>query len=262
MLGSPVDCTIEWLQTLPFLALTAILVIICFVSILLLMRFFSKSGLYIYVVVAVLVSNIQVLKMTEADFFNQPITLGSMVFTTSFLATVILAEYFGKKAAHKAIWLGFISYFLVSLMMILTLGFKPVDIKPGFEEYLWARESHDHLYCIFSPAPRLFIAGLIAYIIGQYCNVGFFSFVRKLLPGDRWLWLGNFSAMMLSALVDDVAYSFSAWYLLPEVPLSLNIILYSMIIPSYIIRLTVNTLSIPIVYLARYFLPKPQKIEQ
>ncbi len=256
------DDLIGWLHTLPFWAVSTGLVLVCFISILVLLRLYSKSGLYAYIIVAVVVSNIQVLKMSHSSFFTQPITLGSMVFTTSFLATVILTEYFGKQAAHKGILLGFAGYFLMSLFMVITLGFKPIDVQPGYEEFAWASENHHHLYCIFSPAPRLFLAGVIAYFFGQFCNVGVFSAIRRVLKGDKWLWLGNLSAMISSALVDDLTYSFFAWYFLPEKALPVSIIIYSMVIPSFLIRLTVNTVSTPVVYLAKYFLPKVQKVQQ
>ena len=61
---------------------------------------FGEIGLYIYSAIAIIVANIQVLKLVKFSFFSEPIALGTVLFASTFLCTDILAEYYGAKKAR------------------------------------------------------------------------------------------------------------------------------------------------------------------
>ena len=78
-----------------------------FAAILVIYRFFGRVGLYAWVPISVIVANIQVIKTIE--LFGISASLGNIVYATSFLATDILSENYGKKDAGKAVGIGFLS---------------------------------------------------------------------------------------------------------------------------------------------------------
>ena len=104
-----------------------IFLIISFTSLLILLKFFGEVGLYVFTTVAVIVANIQVLKIVKFPFFTEPVALGTILFESTFLCTDILAEYYGTKSARKNILLGFSGFLLMTILMLFTLGFKPLN---------------------------------------------------------------------------------------------------------------------------------------
>jgi len=86
-------------------------------------RFFGKFGLYAVIVASVITANIQVLKTVQ--LFGLVATLGNVLYAGIFFATDILSEVYGKKAARRGVWLGFIGMALMTLWMQLGLKFIP-----------------------------------------------------------------------------------------------------------------------------------------
>ena len=122
-----------------------IFLLVSFSSILIFLKFFGKSGLYIYTVIAVIAANIQVLKIVQFPFFTEPVALGTILFASIFLCTDILAEYYGTKSARKNIILGFFGFLLMTFFMLFTLGFEPLNNTNRGETYAWALETQNNL---------------------------------------------------------------------------------------------------------------------
>ena len=128
-------------------------VFFCYITILIFLRFFGVAGLYIFSVIAIIVANIQLLKLVKFSFFLDPIPLGTVLFASTFLCTDILAEHYGPIKARKNVMIGFAGFLLMTLLMLFTLGFNPVDIK-----------IQNNLSSIFLPLPIFFAASMIAYL--------------------------------------------------------------------------------------------------
>ena len=79
------------------LPVTYFLVILCY-------RVFGKSGLFLWTVIATIAANIEVLIVVDA--FGMEMTLGNILFASTFLVTDILSENYGKKEARRAVFLG------------------------------------------------------------------------------------------------------------------------------------------------------------
>ncbi|MBW9235682.1 queuosine precursor transporter, partial [Leptospira santarosai] len=65
----------------------------------------------------------QVTKLIE--IFGLTATLGNAIYGSIFLVTDILNEKYGKKEAKKAVWLGFISLLMMTVIMQMVLLFEP-----------------------------------------------------------------------------------------------------------------------------------------
>ena len=99
-------------ELLSFLAL-----IVCFSVILALAWLFGKEGLFAYSAVVTIAANIQVLKLTKYSMIDNPVALGTVLFSTIFAVDNILAEYYDTKTAKKCVLIGFLCYLFFTLVM-------------------------------------------------------------------------------------------------------------------------------------------------
>ena len=67
-------------------------------------RFFGKQGIFAWTVICTIAANIEVLILVHA--FGLDTTLGNVIFASSFLATDIMSEIFGKKDASRCVKIG------------------------------------------------------------------------------------------------------------------------------------------------------------
>ena len=67
-------------------------------------KFLGKTGLYCWTVIATIAANIEVLIVVDA--FGMEMTLGNILFASTFLVTDILSEKEGKKESQKAVIIG------------------------------------------------------------------------------------------------------------------------------------------------------------
>ena len=92
---------VESMNQIPIFISWLFFLFICLLTILLLLKLFGEVGIFIYTVIAIISANIQVLKIVEFPFFSNPIALGTILFSSTFLATDILTEYYDLKLQGK-----------------------------------------------------------------------------------------------------------------------------------------------------------------
>ena len=256
VMESSVHRLIAALQALPPEALWPVLLVACFGAVLVLYRLFGEVGLDVYVVVAVLTANVQVLKAVKFAVYPDPVALGTVVFASSYLATDILAEHHGPAAARRAVFLGFASYLIFTVLMMLTIGFAPLTAEQAGEEMAWAVANHEHIAALFTQAPSLFLAGMAAYLLSQLHDVWLFDRLKRAFDGRR-LWLRNNLSTATSAFLDNSVFSVLAWIVLAPEPLPFATVFWVYILGTWWLRLIVAALDTPFVYLARRWKPRP-----
>ncbi len=223
------------LLNLPNEALWALLLLVNFLAIIVAYRLFGKTGLYIWIPIATILANIQVLKMV--DLLAIGVTLGNITYASSFLVTDILSENYGKKAARKGVYIGFFTLFSTVLIMQIALNFQP-------NEFDFIQES---LRNIFQILPRIAAASLIAYGISQLHDIWAYNFWRNRFPENRYLWLRNNASTMVSQLIDSLLFTFIAfWGLLPHAEF------LQILITTYVLKWIVSLIDTPFLYLAKY----------
>ena len=99
------------------------MLVLDFAALIMLYRFLGKTGVYIWIPIATILANIQVLKIVQ--LFGFTATLGNVAYASLFLATDILSENHGRRAANRAVWVGFLSILLCIAIKSLALAFKP-----------------------------------------------------------------------------------------------------------------------------------------
>ncbi len=227
-----------------------ILLLVCFSTILVMLRLFGVTGLYVYIALAVIGANLQVLKVVQFSVYADPVALGTILFASTYLCTDILAEHFGRAAARKAVWIGFTSLLFFDVIMLLTLGFAPLTAEQAGAEMAWALPTHDQMQALFTPAPALFAAGMIAFFASQYHDIWLFRLLSR-LTGGRHLWLRNNASTWVSALIDNTIFSVLAWVVFAADPIGFTPLVFTFILGTYGLRVLVAVLDTPFVYLAR-----------
>lgn len=227
-----------------------LLLLVCFISVFFLNRFLGPYGLYAYIAVAIVGANIQVLKAVQFDLYPEPVALGTILFSTTYLATDILGEQFGMKAARRGVYIGFFAHLFFSTIMLLTLGFSPLTEEQAGENMAWALPYHDHMSALFTLQFSLFAAGMIAYLTSQLHDVWFYDWLKGKTKG-RFLWLRNNVSTLVSALIDNTVFSVLAWIVLSSNPLPFKTVLLTYILGTYWLRMVIAVLDTPMIYLAK-----------
>jgi len=240
---------------LPPEAVWLLTLIVCFASILLLLRLFGAAGLFIYIAVAVIGANLQVLKLVQFGVYASPVALGTILFSTTYLCTDILAEYYGARTARRAIAMGFCAYLLMTVLMLVALGYRPLTAAEAGPDLAWALDTHGHLAELFVPAPAFFVAGMTAYLVSQFYDVWMYRLIGR-LTGHRWLWLRNNGSTLISGLIDNTIFSVLAFVVLAPQPVGFQALIFTFILGTYAIRVMVAVLDTPFLYLARLVVPR------
>ena len=222
-----------------------IMLFFCYISILTFLRLFGYVGIFIYCALAVIGANIQVLKTVDFFYSPEPVALGTILFASTFLCTDILSEYFDKNKARMNILIGFCAFLFMTLLMVITIGFKPSSDD-------WVQES---LSNVFTPMTRFFIASMIAYLISQYFDVWFFNYIKR-VTSEKYLWLRNNLSTIASSLVDNTVFSIFAWILLNPEPISVYNVIMIYILGTYLLRILLALFDTPLIYLAKFFIKK------
>lgn len=245
---NPTSVLIENLSKIPPDFLEVFLFLVLALSIVLFYRFFGKAGLYAYTAIAILIGNLQVLKAVQFSFYAYPIALGTTTFASLFCVSDILTENYGKHVALKGVWLGFFSALVTTLVMVMTLGMKPShSLNPEASHFFL---NHLALVRVFTPAPAILTASLIAYIMSQYADILIFQFIKN-LTHQRWLWVRTTLSSFFSALLDTTVFSFCAWVLFAEHPVSTKTLLHTYILGGLTFRILASLAFTPLLYLTR-----------
>ena len=197
-------------------------------------RLFGKPGLFVWIGMSTVLANIQVVKTVE--MFGLNASLGNIVYGTAFLATDILNEKYGKKEARKAVWMGFSTLIIMTIIMQFAILFNPGEndiAQPA-------------LQALFGLVPRIALGSMLAYIVSQYFDVWLYAKLKKLFPSDRALWIRNNGSTMISQLLDTSIFCFIAFFGLYPFEIWLEIF-----ITTYIIKFIVAALDTPFFYMAK-----------
>lgn len=206
-----------------------------FSLLLLFYRLFGKMGLFVWIGMATVVANIQVLKTVE--LFGLTATLGNIIYGTAYLATDILNEKYSKDDAKKAVWLGFSSLLAMTVMMQIALIFEP-----GESDF-----AQGALDTLFGLIPQIALGSMAAYIISQYFDVWIYDKIRKLLPQTKYLWIRNNVGTMLSQLLDTIVFCSIAFY--GQYPLDIWLEIF---FTTYVIKFIVAIIDTPFMYIAKF----------
>ena len=207
-------------------------IIINFSGILLFYKLFKKNGLIGWICISTLIANIEVLK--SIDLFGMSLTLGNVVYGTTFLATDIVSEVYGEKESRKAVIIGLLSMITFVVAMQISLLFTPNNID----------FAHKSMKILFTLSPRICLASLIVFLISNMLDTKLYHIIKKRYP--KKLWLRNNGSTLVSQLVDTILFTTIAFYGIYN-----NKNLIMLCVTTYIIKIIISLLDTPFLYIAR-----------
>ena len=222
--------------------------ILTFSAVLILFRLFQEQGLYLWTVIATIAANVEVLIVVNA--FGMEMTLGNILFASTFLVTDILSELYSKKSAQQAVYLGIatsVIFILISQSWMLYVPNENDFASPAIRT-------------VFSNTPRLMIVGIVVYVIVQLFDVWayhkWWAYTKQKFGDSRkFLWLRNNGSTMVSQLLNTLLFTWGAFLGTHN-----TATLISIAMSSYIIVLVTSIADTPFVYLARYLHRKKESV--
>ena len=204
-----------------------------------LFRIFKEQGLYLWTIVATIAANIEVMIVVNA--FGMEMTLGNILFASTFLVTDICSEIYGKKVAQKSVYMGIATSILFVIISQSWLLYQPSDAD-------WAMP---FIKAIFSNTPRMMITGIVVYSIVQMFDVWayhkWWEFTKKKFGDEkRFLWLRNNGSTIISQLLNTILFTWGAFAGMYDTKT-----LVSIACSSYAIFIVTSLTDTPFVYLAR-----------
>lgn len=212
-------------------------IVVNFTGILVAYKLFGKTGLFVWAGIASIITNIEVTKCV--DMFGLSVTLGNVIYSSTFLATDILSETYGSKDARKAVWIGFFTSIAFTVIIQISMLFTP-----NSQDFV-----STSMDTVFGLLPRLTVASLIAYLVSNMLDTFLFDIFKRISP--KHLWLRNNAATLISQLVDNVIFTAIAWIGVFD--------LHTMIelgITSQIIKSAIALCDTPFLYMAKRIKPR------
>ena len=228
--------------------LLIISLLISFGATLLFLKLFGKSGLYVWIGISAILANIEVTILVRAFGMDQ--TLGNTLFASSYLATDILSELYGKKDANRGVKFG-----IITTLFFIVLSFMWTHYIPAADD--WAMPS---VKALFSNTPRILLASLIGYAVSEAIDVWLYHkwwdlTAKKSGNKNKFLWFRNNFSTLISQLINIVIFNFGAFlgiYGFRE--------LIAITMACYIIYIATSLLDTPFIYIAR-LIGKTEKSE-
>ncbi len=220
-----------------------ILIILSFLTIyggvVLFYRYFGKNGLIAFNVAAAILANIEVLLLVRA--FGTEMTLGNVLFASTFLITDIMSENHSRKDANRAVIISTLCSVFFVILSQMWLLYTP-------SENDWANGA---FHTIFSSTPRIVCASLVVYLISQLTDVWLYHkwwdwCRRRFGDENKGLWIRNNGSTLISQLLNTLLYTFFAFYGTYSFQT-----LVSIFISSYLIYAITSLLDTPFVYWCR-----------
>ncbi|WP_027183373.1 queuosine precursor transporter [Desulfovibrio inopinatus] len=195
----------------------------------------------VFFVSVLLISNIASTKILELGSFT--FDGGTILFPLSYIFGDILTEVYGYGRSRRVIWLGFFSAFLMSTVLMIVGALPPAADWP-----------HQSAYeTILGLTPRIVIASLVAYFLGEFVNS--YAMARlKIVSKGKFLWVRTIGSTIAGEFVDTVIFVVIAFWGVFSTDLLITII-----ISNYIFKTMVEILFTPLTYLIVGFLKNAER---
>lgn len=164
-----------------------------------------------------------------------PITLGTALYVTIFLATAVLNENYGRKVAEDTAKM---SVVVMVLFQLFLQAIRIAEPAAGIEALSGAMDS------VFTASLRIVGAGLVVYYISQRLEIALYDWMKR-RSGEKKLWLRNNVATIIAQFFDTFAFAFLAFYGVFEGWLALAAVAYG-------VKLFVIIADTPLAYLSRH----------
>lgn len=190
-----------------------------------------------FFVAVLLISNIVSVKAVRLGVPFTPIFFsfdgGTLLFPFSYIFADILTEVYGYERSRRVIWSGFAGLLLMGVLTWLV-GVIPADPE-------WPLQ--DSYRNLLMTAPRIALASIIAYFVGEFSNSYILSRL-KIFTRGRYLWTRTIGSTLVGELIDSILFVLIAFGGVWE-----NSLVLRVLISNYIFKTGYEILATPLTYI-------------
>lgn len=185
-------------------------------------------SLFALFITCLLVSNIVAGKLILV--FGLVLPAAVILFPITYILGDVFTEVYGFKNTRIVIWAGFAANVLMSLVFLATLALPHPDFWKGQSSY----------EAVLGLTPRIVLASLVAYWVGEFANSITLSALKKATKG-RHLWTRTISSTVIGQGFDTVLFIGISFF--GSVPLS---VLLGMMLAQYLFKVAYEVVLTPL----------------
>ena len=207
----------------------------------------NVSRLYVILgclfVTCLLISNMVAGKLITV--LGKALPAAVILFPITYIFGDVLTEVYGFKRSRLIIWTGFACNLLMAVIFMLVVALP----YPEF----W--EQQDAYAVVLGMTPRVVVASLVGYFLGEFTNSAVLSKL-KLLTRGKWLFSRTIGSTIVGEGIDTVVFITIAF----AGTVSSSVLL-SMIAAQYIFKVVYEILVTPLTYLLVGWVKKKEAID-
>ena len=207
-------------------------IIVTFSLVVLIDRLFKKEGLYVWLSIATILANITVCKMI--DVFSFTTSLGNVLFASTFLATDIMSEKYGKEEAKKGVYISIFSAITFIIITQLTLLFIPSS-----DDVV-----NSAMKTLFSISIRTMAASMVMFFISNMADIHLYNKLKEKYPNK--LWLRNNVSTIICNCVENYFFNTLAFIGIFSMP-----VIISIATTTTVIEIVIALCDTPFLYLSK-----------
>lgn len=197
-------------------------------------------GLFVAVL---LISNVASTKIVELGPFA--FDGGTLLFPLTYILCNILTEVYGYRKARKVIWVGFFSAAMMASVLLIVGALPPAE---GWEH----QESYEK---ILGLTPRIVVASLTAYFVGEFVNSVTLAKLKVWTRG-RYLWLRTIGSTIIGQGLDTLIFITVAFA--GVLPASLVMTVF---VSNYVFKVLFEVAATPCTYAVVGFLKRREGVD-
>jgi queuosine precursor transporter len=174
------------------------------------------------------------------------LSAGMLFFPLTFVLTDVVNEFYGPVGAKRITFLGLGLAGFTFLMINVVLRLPPSRLGT----------SAAAVQTVLGPQIRLYIASLVAYVVGQLSDITTFGIFRR-LTGHRMIWLRATGSTLLSQAIDTVVINFIYLYGKESVHQILVVVR-----DSYVVKIAFAVGLTPLIYAAHGLFSRLLKVDE
>ncbi len=129
------------------------------------------------------------------------LSAGAIWFPITFLLTDVINEFYGQKGARTVTFLGFWMALVAFIVIFVARKIPAAPFSP-IPQAMFDQ--------VFGGANRLFVASIIAYLMGQMLDIAIFQALKRRTQ-HRYIWLRSTGSTLVSQLVDTIVVGYVAF---------------------------------------------------
>jgi hypothetical protein len=204
---------------------------------------------YLFVIIACLFVTSLLLSNIIA---GKLITIGGVIlpgavilFPLAYIIGDILTEVYGYNRTRMVIWTGFACNILMVGVFFLVMAIP----SPSFFE------AEGAFATVLGMTPRIVLASLIAYLVGEFSNAAILSRM-KILTRGKWLWTRTVGSTLVGEGLDTIIFITICF--IGTVP---NAVLMQMVLYQYLFKVAFEFLATPLTYAVVGWLKRKEGVD-